>query len=57
MITYWIITTGQGILPVGRKVGFIEAASPEEPEDALIRAGQIPPRLKRHFMFALKSVR
>jgi hypothetical protein len=55
MNEYWIITTGQGMLPAGRKVGFIIASSPEAADDALIRSKQIPPQFKGHFGFEPKS--
>lgn len=33
MTEFWIVTSGRGMLPVGRKVGYIPARSPQEAEE------------------------
>jgi hypothetical protein len=57
MTEYWIVTSGRGMLPAGRKMGDIAANSPEDAEDALIRAGTISARYRGHFRFEPKSAR
>ena len=38
---FWIVTTGRGILPAGKKVGRITAASAEDAKEQLRSSGQV----------------
>ena len=49
-----VVTSGQGMLPKGRVVGFIEASDATSAENALIASGQIAPRFKGFFDFVEK---
>lgn len=46
-----IVTSGRGMLPKGKVVGFIEASDAKQAEQALISSGQIPERMRGHFDF------
>ncbi|MCE9567934.1 MAG: hypothetical protein K8U57_38530 [Planctomycetes bacterium] len=52
---FWIVTTGQGLLPAGRKVGHVSASSPKEAEDALIASGQITEKWRGFFGFEVRE--
>jgi len=49
MTRYLIKTSGKGMLPAGRVVGFIEADNEQAARDALVRSGQIPAKARDHF--------
>jgi hypothetical protein len=48
---FHVVTTGKGMLPAGRVVGYVEAADPLAAEDALIASDQVPGRFSGHFGF------
>ncbi|WP_020474539.1 hypothetical protein [Zavarzinella formosa] len=51
MTKFNILTSGNGCLPAGKRVGFIEASNPREAEDNLIKSGQITEKWRGLFRF------
>lgn len=48
---YNVVTTGRGLLPKGRIVGYIESDNPHNAEEQLIASRQILPCFRGHFDF------